>query len=157
MLSQLLWSMVCYAVPAGVNPVVVFCASGCESWWAILSQWLWIMLCYADPVIVKHDVLCWSIRWNHGVICWASGCESWWVMMSQWLCIIDVFHWANGCASWRAKLSQWLWIKECYCESPWLMLMYWWWIMVCYSVPVIVNHGVLFCGIGCESWWVMLR
>jgi hypothetical protein len=28
--------------------------------------------------------------------------------------------------------------------------------MVCYAEPVVVNHGVLCCAGGCESWCVML-
>ena len=50
--------------------VLLFWASGFESWWVMLSQWLWIMVCYSEPVVV-----------NHGVLCWASGCESWWAII----------------------------------------------------------------------------
>ena len=53
-----------------MNYVVLFWASGFESWWVMLSQWLWIMVCYSEPVVV-----------NHGVLCWACGCESWWAII----------------------------------------------------------------------------
>ena len=36
------------------------------------------------------------------------------------------------------------------------MLSQWLWIMVCYADPVAVNHGLLYCAKGFESWWVML-
>ena len=29
--------------------------------------------------------------------------------------------------------------------------------MACYTVPVVVNHGVLCRASGCESWFVILR
>jgi hypothetical protein len=55
----------CYAEPMVVNHGVLYGASGCESWRAILSQWLLIMVCIPEqviaihvPVVVHHGVLC---------------------------------------------------------------------------------------------------
>jgi hypothetical protein len=28
--------------------------------------------------------------------------------------------------------------------------------MVCFTEPVVVNHGVYWWASGCESWWVLL-
>ena len=111
---------------------------GCQSWcimlsqwlWIkciILSQWLWIMLFYTKPVVLNHSVLCWA----------AIGCESWSLMPSHWLWIIGVC-WPSGCESWCVMLSQWMWI------------------MVCYSVPLVVNHDELWWASRCESWWFMM-
>ena len=36
-----------------------------------------------------------------------------------------------------------------------VLLSQWLWIMVCYTEPVVVNHGVLFWAIGCESYGVL--
>ena len=38
-----------------------------------------------------------------------------------------------------------------------VLLSQWLWIMVCYAEPVVVNRGVLFWAIGCESWCAMLN
>jgi hypothetical protein len=32
----------------------------------------------------------------------------------------------------------------------------WLWIMVCFTEPVVVNHGVYCWASNCESWWVLL-
>jgi hypothetical protein len=58
--------MDCYVVPKVVNFVVLYCASGCESWYAMRSQWLWIMVYHTEPVVN----------------------DSWWAMLSQWLWIM---------------------------------------------------------------------
>jgi hypothetical protein len=50
--------MVCYAEPVVVNHGVLYSASGCQSWCAMLSQWLLIMMCYAEPVAVSQGELC---------------------------------------------------------------------------------------------------
>jgi hypothetical protein len=42
------------------------------------------------------------------------------------------------------------------CESSCVIQSQWLWIMVCYAVPVDVNHGVLRWARGMESWWVIL-
>jgi hypothetical protein len=49
--------------------------------------------------------------------------------------------------------NHWLSITH---KSWCVMLRQWLWIMVCYSEPVVVNHGVLYGAIGCESWCVIL-
>ena len=49
--------MVCYTQLVVVNHGVLYRASGCESWFAILSQWLLSMVCYAEPVAVDYGVL----------------------------------------------------------------------------------------------------
>jgi hypothetical protein len=46
-------------------------------------------------------------------------------------------------------LSNWLWITMSYAEAVVVN-------NICYAEPVVVNHGVLFCAIGCESWWIIL-
>ena len=93
-MRQWLWIMVCYAGPVAVNHGVLCCASGCESWcamlskwlwimlyytceswWVILSQWLWIMVCYVVTVVVSHGEFWCATDVNHGVLCWASGWE----------------------------------------------------------------------------------
>ena len=66
--------MVRYAELVSVSHGVYCCASGCESWCAMLSKWLLVMVCYAEPVGVCY-----------GVLYWSSGCESWCVMLRQWL------------------------------------------------------------------------
>jgi hypothetical protein len=60
--------MVCYAEPVIVNHGVLFCASRCEKWWAMLSQSLTIMLYYTEQVIVIHGVLCTAVIMIHGVL-----------------------------------------------------------------------------------------
>ena len=159
-----------HVVPVVMNHVVLCwtsrwksrierCASGCESYCAMLSRSLWITVCYAKSVVV-----------NHCELCWASGCETLWAMPRYWL------------ASLWGMLSQWLWIIVCYAEpgmweswcvmlSQWLgitvwMLCQWVWIIVlcwasgceslCYFVPVGVNDGELCGGSGCESCWVIM-
>ena len=131
--------MVCYAEPVIGNHVVLcwaigwksrceWCASECESWWAMHSQWLWIMMRYAEPVV----------------------CESWCAILYQCSWIMDsyaqlvvVIHgelfWASGWESCCAMLSQWLWI------------------MASHAVPVVVNHVVQCLANGCESWRIMLH
>jgi hypothetical protein len=69
-----------YSVPVDINHVVLFWASGCESWWVMLLPWLWIMVCYSEPVVV-----------NHGELWWACVCESWCALPKQWLWIL-VWH-----------------------------------------------------------------
>ena len=91
----------------------------------MLGKWLWTMLCYVEWMGV-----------NHGVLFWASGCESCRVMLSQWL---------------------WLWIMLCYAEpgcyeSQCAMLTQWLQIIANYAEQVVVNHVVLCCVGGCESW-----
>ena len=60
--------MVCIAEQVIVNHGELYCASGCESWFAMLCQFLWvmvsyavpavsIMVCYAEPVVVNHALL----------------------------------------------------------------------------------------------------
>ena len=66
--------MACYTESVLVNHVVLWRASGCESWCILLSKWLLIMVCIAEQVIV-----------NHGEFYSASGYESWCVILSQWL------------------------------------------------------------------------
>ena len=151
MLSQWLWIMVSYAKPVVVNNVVLYWASGNESWCVILSQWLWIIL-----------------------FCWASGCESWCVILSQWLWImvsydepVFVNHgdlwWASGYVSWVCSTELMVvhhgvvcWASDC--ESRSVILSQWLWIMLFYTEPVVVNHSVLcWAAIGCESWSLMLR
>jgi hypothetical protein len=62
----------------------------------------------------------------HGELCWASGGKSY------------ILCWASCCYPWFVMLSQRVLI------------------LVCYSVPVGVNHGELYWASGCESWYVML-
>ena len=63
--------MVCYAELVVVNHGVLFWASGCESWCAMIDQLVGFVVSYAEPVVV-----------NHGELWLDSGCESCWVMMS---------------------------------------------------------------------------
>jgi hypothetical protein len=111
---------------------------------------LWIMVCYAVSVVV-----------NHGELCSASGRESWWAMLSQWLWNIVSYAELSVWESWCAMLSQWLWISM----LCWTRCVE---IMVCYSEPVVGNHGVnavpvvmnhclLFCASRCEPWRCILR
>jgi hypothetical protein len=37
------------------------------------------------------------------------------------------------------------------------MMSQWLWMMVCYSEPVVVNHGVLCWASGCEAWWAIIE
>jgi hypothetical protein len=108
--------MVCYTESVVVNYVVLFWASGCESWCAMVSQWLWTMVCNTEPVVM-----------NNVVSFWTSICESWRVMPSQWLWIIvgyaepagvnhGVLFRASGCESCCVILSQWLWNIMCYAD-----------------------------------------
>jgi hypothetical protein len=46
-------------------------------------------------------------------------------------------------------MSNWLWITVIDAEAVAVS-------HISYAESVVVNHGVLFCAIGCESWWVML-
>jgi hypothetical protein len=150
--------------------------------WAMHSHWLWIMR-YAEPVVCESlCAMLYQCSWimesyaqllvmNHGELYWTSGWESCRVMMSQWLWImashavpVVVNHvvqcLANGCQSWRIMLCQWLWIMLCYVEPVVLN-------HDVKSVPVGVDHAVLYCASRwesrcehcasrCESWWVML-
>ena len=147
-----------------MSHVVLFWASGCESWWIMLwkvvvnhgalpvgwAQWLGIMVCSVKPG--GCDVFC-REKWLWIMMCYRyagpSGWEWWCVMPIQWLWImfcyaepVVVNHcelwWASGCESWCAMKSQWLWI------------------VVSYAKPVVVNHGELCWASGCESWWVFL-
>ena len=146
------------------------CGSRCESWWVMLSEWLWITVCSAEPIVVNHcewylDIGCESLwvmlsQWVWIIVLYAEPgvLESWCVMLSQWVWII-VLYWA-GCVG----------IMVCYTEpvtgnhdvnavpvgvnhavffcasrcEPWrVMQRQLLWIMLCYSVPVGVNHGEL--------------
>ena len=55
MLTQWLLIMDCYAVPKVMNHGVLYGASDCESWCAMLCKWLRVMVSYAaEPVVVRH-------------------------------------------------------------------------------------------------------
>ena len=146
-LCQWVWTMLCYtepadgnhdvnAVPVGVNHGGLCWASGCESrvlcWanccetmWMILRYWLWIIVSYAEPVVVNHCVLC------------RAGCVGIMVCYAEPVIGNDdvnavpvvvnhsVFVCASRCEPWRVMRRQLFWI------------------MLCYSVPVGVNHGEL--------------
>ena len=95
-------------------------------WWASGCESLWIKVCFAQPVNVNHCAILRRVWANHGVLFLASGWES------RCECC------ASGCESWWVMMSQWLWIT------------------ICYYVPVVVNHGVLFCANMWQPWWGML-
>ena len=127
--------MVWYADTVVMNHIVLWCASGCESWFAMLSQWLWIMLWYTEPVGTKHYVLF-----------WACDCESCWVMLNQWLWIMVCY--AESLVVNHGELC---WTSEC--ESCWDMLSQWLLIMLYYAEPVFVKHVVYLRANGYESVW----
>jgi hypothetical protein len=144
MLSQWLWFMGFSAEPVVVNNGGLCCVSFCESCCAIPSHWV--------------EITVW--------IC-ASGCESWWAMLRQWLWIMVRYAESVVVPLW-AMLRQWLWITMCYAEvlvvwESWcVMLSQWLWIIVlcwavcvgikvCYSEPVVGNHGVNAMSVGVNS------
>ena len=132
------------------------CASGCESWWAMLRQWLWIMMRCAESVVENHVVIYWASRWESRCEHCASKCEPWWYMLRHWLWItmcyaepVAVIHcalcWASCCETFWFILRYWLWIivgnAEAVVASHCVLC--WAWcvgIMVCYAKPVVVNH-----------------
>jgi hypothetical protein len=117
---------------------------------------------------------------NHGVFCWGSACESWCVIRitqneSQTLaqhnttCVTTTRtayhnmihkHWFRIKQHDSKPLAQhqWEWIicwasgSESWCVFRMQCL----WIMVCYSVPLVVNHDELCRTIGSESCCVMV-
>ena len=55
MLSQWLLIMDCYAFPKVVNHGVLFGASDCESWCAMVCKWLRFMVSYAaESEVVRY-------------------------------------------------------------------------------------------------------
>jgi hypothetical protein len=144
--------MMILAQPVVVFHGVLFCASKCDSWWAMLNHRLCTIVSYTESIGVNHSVLCWasgcqtlwamlsSLCRNHSVLCWTSGCESWCVILLTYVWTMvryaepevdnySVLYWASSCESFWVTLKQWLWIM---CVG----------IMVCYSEPVVGNHGV---------------
>jgi hypothetical protein len=100
-------------------------------------------MCIAEQVIV-----------NHGEFYCSSGCESWCAILSQWFwimlcyaCEYNGLYCASGCGF--DMLCQLLWVMVSYIV-PRVG------IMICNAEPVVVNHVVLCCGSGCESWWVIM-
>jgi hypothetical protein len=170
MLYQWWWIMESYAQPVVVNHVELCWVSGCET---LLSQKLISMVYYTESLVLNRFQLCWDngceswwgmlIQWfvNHGVLSCTSSGESSWAMLSQWLWNIVSYAELSVCESWCAMLSQWLWISM----LCWTRCVE---IMVCYSEPVVGNHGVnavpvvmnhclLFCASRCEPWRCILR
>jgi hypothetical protein len=101
-----LWIIVWYAEPSGcescvilsqvvVNHVVLYWASGCESFCGG---------CESCCVILSQVVV------NHVVLCWVSSCESTCVMLSRVVVNHGVLCLDSGCKSWCTMLSQSLWI-----------------------------------------------
>ena len=143
MLSQWLGVMVSYAEPVDVRHGMQCWTSGCESSCVMLNQWLWVMVCNARQwlwIMVSFTV---PVVVNHGVLYWVSGFE----LCCAMLVNNSGLYSASGCEF--AMLCQLLWVMVSYIV-PRL------WIMVCNAQPVVVNHGVLCCGSGCESWWVIM-
>jgi hypothetical protein len=160
-----------HAVPVVVNNVVLCgasrwesrcerCASRCVPLWAMLRQWLYITICYTKPVVLNHCELCWASGCETLWVKLRYCCESLWVMLSQWLWIIVCYAEPDVWESWCVMLSQWLWIIVL-CWAGCLG------INMCYSEPVVGNHGVnpmpvgvnhdAFCwASGCESLWVTM-
>jgi hypothetical protein len=104
-----------------------------------MSQLLWIVVCYDEPVVVYH-----------GVLCWTNGCESSCFMLSQLL-----YRLAQNNTTWftiTGSVSHTMihnhWHSITHHDSQTL-------IIASYADPVVVNHGVLSCASGCESWCVM--
>jgi hypothetical protein len=137
--------------PVVVNHGVLWWASGCESWWAMLSHLLWIMVCYAEPVGVNHSH--WhsinTMIHNHWLSIAHYDSQPQAQNNTPWFTTTGKYHnslrfttigcydepvvvnrgelcWAICCESWCAMLSQWVWI------------------MMCYTEPVVVDHVVLF-------------
>jgi hypothetical protein len=149
-------------------------ASGCESWWALMCQWLWIMVYYAVSVVVNHGVLCWAsgcesccsmlCQWLWSLVCYAepvSGCESWLGMLSQWFTMIH-----NHCLSIShddsQPLTQYITTWCTTTDSAWYTMIHSHWhcwthhdsLMVWYTEPVVLNHGVL---CWASEWlWIMV-
>ena len=69
MLGKWLRIMVYHAEPVVLNLGELCCASGYESWCAMLSQCLGIMVCYAEPVVVNYMCYAEPVVVNHCVLC----------------------------------------------------------------------------------------
>jgi hypothetical protein len=91
---------------------------------------------------------------NHGVLYWVSGFE----LCCAMLVNNSGLYCASGCEF--VMLCQLLWVMVSYivprvcimvCNAEPVL-----WIMVCYVEPVVVNHVVLCCSSGCESWWAIM-
>ena len=127
------------------------------------------MMCNVEPVVVNHGMLCWvsccelcfAILVNHVELFWASGCKSCFVMRCQWLWvmvsyavpgvwIMVCFAKPSDCESWRALLSKVVVNHDMLYWAQWLR------IMVCYSEPVVVNHGLSCWASGFEWRFAML-
>jgi hypothetical protein len=138
LMSQWLWIMLFYAESVVVNHYVLFWASGCESWCAMLSQWLWVILSYAKPVIVTHhdshslpqQTTCSALHTmihNHWFSITHHNSQPLAQYITLWLTTTyepvvvnyDVLCWTSGCESWCAMLTKWFWIMVCNAEhSP---------------------------------------
>jgi hypothetical protein len=170
----------CYAEPMVVNHGLLSWASGCESCCVMLSQWLWITMCYSKPVVMNHGVLFWASgcesccvvlsQWLWiTVIMLSQGFESWCVILNQWLFHNHWFgiahHDSQPLVQHNHRDSQPLaqnnttWFTTTgltIAHHDSVMLSQWLWITMCYSKPVVMNHGVLFWASGCESCCVVL-
>jgi hypothetical protein len=138
--------------------------NSCESCCFILCR-----LCLSYGVSCRAVGYEWyeSVVVNYGAFCWTSGLESWCVMLSQWLWFM--VHWLNITHYDSQPLAQhnstWLTttcsalhtINHNHLLSITHHVSQRLWIMVCYSEPVVVNHGVLCWASGCESWCALLN
>jgi hypothetical protein len=147
MLSQWLCIVVYHVEPVIVNHGVLFWVSGCESWCAMLSQWLWIMVSitsHNSQPLTQHYTP-WFTTFGRA---WQSMIHNHWLRITHnesqplaqlnttWLSTTGsaygLLYCAKGCELWRVTLSQWLSV------------------MVCYTEPVDVTHGEIYCASSCE-------
>jgi hypothetical protein len=164
--------MVCYYVPVSVTHGELCWDSGCESQCVILRHWLWIIVSYAESVVVNDGVLCWasgcealwtmlrSVCMNHGVnavlVDMNHGSEPlaeltlhdsrplvqhntpWftnhWIRISHHDSQPLVQHTSPWFISTSTAFTPWFIHTERSIVHK---------IMVCYAVPVVVNHGEL--------------
>jgi hypothetical protein len=160
-----LWIIVSYIEPVTVNHGLLWYASGCESWWAMLCQgcesWCvmlsmrwWIMLCYTDPCGCESIMVCCTdpVVVNHVCYTEPNSCESCCFILSR-LCLsygvscrAAGYEWYEsvvvnyGAFCWTSGLETW-----CVMLSKWL------WLMVCNAEQVVVSHVELCWASGCES------
>jgi hypothetical protein len=79
--------------------------------------------------------------------------ELWCVMPNHWLWLI----WDSGCELWCVMLDQWLWIMVCYAVPVVVNHDVLCWVSGCeLCCTILVNHGELYWASGCESWYAML-